>query len=360
MDACRASDRDRILLVKSVFFPEIQRLHNRFTDSGIVNSSLATTIAKFNFAPDAHPTARKPHLGLGPLAFVPRHPSEVARVRTLLDQTPFDAIQLYSRADMEDQMMLPPDPPDNIMALSGTLNLQAILLTYLFSDNCPLATQLHQLVAALENKYTILSENPQIAADTIIPHILQTVTVATQDFFNTNTNQTQLDNMAAMPRANLLSLIDDIRTTRLTMKIYPLYMRPQARQPTPQAKRPPSLAPATEPPAKRNSRQQQGRKDHINHDMPPALQKIFTDWQATTKSAAPPRITQIITALRLNDPKTAVQHFGLPANSCLRYALLGACRSQTCHNYHNPIPATHKDMAQAALQKACADIPASS
>jgi len=244
----RKDSRDHI--VESTVFQGLKRLNLGFQDTYILHADLKKAITRLDFAPDVF-SHTKPHLGLGPLAFVARDANEVTRITRIQNELAHGSHNLQFD-DVEKTTMAPPTPPTTILELYNALELQCIALKFLFTSNCPLAFQIQKLLDAITTHRTNLvrASGPQT-----IPSILQLVTLETHNFFSQQASEEDVKSTTTMPQANLSWLIDQINYQQpFSVNLIASQFSPPPSSQAPTKKRPATPAPAQhQPPPQKGS-----------------------------------------------------------------------------------------------------------
>jgi hypothetical protein len=160
-------------------FSQLQDSHERFLDPHNLHTDLLKTIARLEFATATVATNGKPHLRLGPLAFVPRDANGIARVTRVTSKLGYGSHHL-KLGDLDTATMAPPQAPSNLHELCSALLLQH---NTLLSVPCSLQHALWQSSSRTCSYSTIQWNLTNLATASslfTIPSILQIVTDETK------------------------------------------------------------------------------------------------------------------------------------------------------------------------------------
>ncbi|KAG7352982.1 hypothetical protein IV203_009030 [Nitzschia inconspicua] len=329
--------------IKHHLFKPLQTAEPTF-DSTILNKTLIATVSTQAFIPMGK------NLGLGPLACVFRPRGEITKLDnnyTLLQES-----KSVSVSDTQRTKLNTPVPPTDPPAFDGLLRRLIVLHAILFTETCPMVTQLTQLHTALcQRMGYYLERSPAFRACTA-PAILATLTRAITEFFEMIPTQSELDcgtypTVPVLP--TLLEKIKDGNILEDTKDIPDMFFHPTVLKERQQLPPPPpprsldsfSVVSALTTPTKFSNHGQRSPAltTRLNRNHHPALTAAVQSWQTSHPNSPLPRLRDILTCNKM-DTNEALTTCKLAQTDCLRYVLLGSCVGpcSLTHPNHTNLP----------------------
>ncbi|KAG7342068.1 hypothetical protein IV203_007160 [Nitzschia inconspicua] len=328
--------------IKHHLFKPLQTAEPTF-DSTILNKTLIATVSTQAFIPMGK------NLGLGPLACVFRPRGEITKLDNnyaLLQES-----KSVSVSDTQRTKLNTPVPPTDPTAFDGLLRRLIVLHATLFTERCPMVTQLTQLHTALCQRMGFYLERSPVFRASTAPAILATLTRAVTEFFEMIPTQSELDcdtypTVPVLP--TLLEKIKDGNTLEDMKDIPDMFFHPTVLKERQQLPPPPpahssgfSIISALTTPTKFSN---QGNRSpalttRLNPNHHPALAAAVQSWKTSHPNSPLPRLRDILTCNKM-DTNEALTTCNLAPTDCLRYVLLGSCVG-TCslnHPNHTNLP----------------------
>jgi len=229
------------------------------------------------------------------------------------------------------------------------LTNQHIVLTYLFTQTCPLAQQLQEVIDVLHQNSNIIAETPNFKW-TIAAELLWQVTRTSQQFFNHATTPEDLQ-VNRRPAGTL----SDIAKNLLCGYLTPAFNKPsfyiQPRKNKDQ-----------QPPHHKRTRDDRDRPTANQPRTAPNTKLLPTKCGALVsafKTSNPdsflPPMRNMRTALGVHTDHDISKHLGIPPQACLRYQVYGECTNTRCGRLHDnatkPAPDKHAALLAKALSR---------
>ena len=353
LNACKNKSDARLVVETEMFQPLLRRNPKLIN---CLHDELKETIVNFRFKPN-NLDSDKPTLGLGPLAFVPRERREIemmSRQITINDESMYT-----TTSDIDKTKLGRPKLPTSVDGFNSVIEACKDIIEFLYSDRCAYVKLLHSCLLSLyENHHTY--DNYDNFSLVLGAEILFQLTRAAEQFFGQATSEYQLL-QGRLPTLKFDFLTNGIRNNNLNTSqsrppiFVPTQKKPRVPPPAPRTNRgsggtggggnnkgsavsPPSVTP-------------KAPNKSIIRQLCTGMSALIVNWKTAHARSRMPSISDFRKASDIADDAALQELLSLNKTTCIRWALLGSCRSNCKREHPATIAGFNETAAQEILRK---------
>jgi hypothetical protein len=351
LNACK-NKPDARLVVETEMFQPLLRKNPKLINC--LHDDLKETIINFRFKPN-NLDSDKPTLGLGPLAFVPRERREI---EMMAHQIAINNEALCTTSDIDKTKLGRPKLPTSVDGYNSVIEACKEVNDYLFADRGEFVILLVSCLLALyENHHAY--EHMDNFGKTFGAEVLFQLTRAAEQLYGQATSEQQLL-QGHLPTLNYDFLVNGIRNNNLnTSQSRPLLFVPaqkKHRNPPPPPRTPRGNGGGgsnggggngnggTPSPPKTTNKT-------IIRQLGEGMNNLIVNWKKAHKKSRMPSISDFRKASDIADDAALQVLLQLNNTTCIRWALLGSCRSNCKREHPATITGFNETAAEEVLQK---------
>jgi hypothetical protein len=319
-----------------------------------LHDDLKESIVTFSFKPN-NLQSKKPTLGLGPLAFIPRERKEIERMSHQL--AVMEAANTSTTSGANRAKLGRPKIPTNVDGYNSVIKACKEVNEFLFTDRCEFVTLLQGTLLALYGNYHAY-EHMEYFGRTIGAELLFQLTWAAEQLFGTATSKHQLLD-STLSSLDFDFLVNGIHNNNLNTS----QSRPTLFVPTLEHTRQHTPGPRNERIHEKGGgggggntgggtpSPQKLTNKSIVRKLPEGMHKLLSEWKRKNNKSRLPSIHDIRTASGLADDEALQSLLNLNKATGIRYALFGNCRSSCKREHPTDITGFNATAAETILRK---------
>ena len=346
LNACK-NKPDARHVVRTEMFQHLIHKHPKLITC--LHDDLIETIINFRFKP-VNLESDKPTLGLGPMAFVPRDRREIEMMSHQISIN--EQSDSPTTSDIDKTRLGRPKIPDGASGTTSTIESCALVNDFLWAPRCPYVNLAQgSLLALYEGNQHY--EHQTSFGTTVGAECLFQLTRGAEQFFGQATSERQLL-QGQLPTLNFNFLIEGIRNNNLNTSqtrpslFVPAQTKARPAPGTPRGPKTPKVKgqgkgapPATQP----------TKSSTVTRQMGNGMTTLINDWKKAHNKARMPNILDFRKASDIADDAALQTLLNLNTATCIRWALLGSCRSNCKRDHPQTITGFAETAAEDILRK---------